>query len=258
MNKVKLSVVIITYNEEQNIARCLESVKDIADEIVVVDSFSTDRTEEICKKHSVKFIKNTFEGHIEQKNFAITQASYPHILSLDADEALSKALKLSVEKAKNNFDADGYTMNRLSSYCGKWIRHGRWYPDRKLRLWDSRKGSWQGQNPHDTFKLENGSKVKHLNGDILHYTYHTISQHTLQIHKFTDLSAQAAFNNGKRSSLIKIIGKPIFKFFADYFIKAGFLDGYYGFIIAIFGSYYKFMHLVKLKNIQQVKEKSTK
>ncbi len=248
MKQVKLSVVIITYNEEQNIARCLDSVTEIADEIVVVDSFSTDKTEEICRQYKVKFIKNPFEGHIEQKNFAITQASYPHILSLDADEALSKTLKKSIQSAKEHFDADGFTMNRLSSYCGKWIRHGRWYPDRKLRLWDSRKGTWQGQNPHDTFKLVNGSKTKQLKGDLLHYTFHTISQHTLQIHKFTDLSAKAAYENGKRSNLLKIMVKPAFKFFADYIIKGGFLDGYYGFIIAIFGSYYKFMHLVKLKN----------
>ena len=112
----KISVVVITYNEEKNIGRCLESVKDIADDIVVVDSFSTDSTEEICKKHNARFIKHAFEGHIQQKNYAITQAQYPHILSLDADEALNEELKKSILKVKESWNADGYYFNRLTNY----------------------------------------------------------------------------------------------------------------------------------------------
>ena len=153
-----ISVVIITFNEEKNIGRCLESVKNIADEIVVLDSFSTDKTEEICLQHGASFFQHPFDGHIEQKNRAITYATYPHILSLDADEVLSPELEQSIKAVKENWQADGYYFNRLTNYCGKWIRHCGWYPDRKLRLWDSRKGKWGGVNPHDKYMLEPNAK----------------------------------------------------------------------------------------------------
>ena len=140
--KVKLSVVIITFNEERDIERCLKSVETVADEIVVVDSYSTDRTEEICKIYKARFIQHSFAGHIEQKNWAIGQASHPHILSLDSDEALDETLRQSILNAKENWQGAGYTMNRMTNYCGKWIRHCGWYPDQKLRLWESNKGRW--------------------------------------------------------------------------------------------------------------------
>jgi len=162
-----ISLVIITYNEERNIARCIESVGELSDEVVVVDSFSTDRTEEICRQYGAKFIQHTFEGHIEQKNYAITQATHPHILSLDADEALSEELKQSIYQVKQNWRYDGYYFNRLTSYCGKWIRHSGWYPDRKLRLFDSRKGRWAGVNPHDRYEPDKGSTIRFLEGDLL-------------------------------------------------------------------------------------------
>ena len=158
----KLSVVIITFNEERNIGRCIESVREVADEIVVVDSFSTDKTRAICEKHGVNFIEHAFDGHIQQKNFAITQAKFPHQLSLDADEALSEDLKTEILKIKNDWRYDSYRMNRLTNYCGKWIHHCGWYPDTKLRLYDSTKGVWGGVNPHDKFELNPGSKVGFL------------------------------------------------------------------------------------------------
>ncbi len=123
-----ISAVIITYNEEKNIGRCLESLQGIADDVVVVDSFSIDKTREICEAHGTRFVEHAFDGHIEQKNWAITQAKYPHVLSLDADECLSEELKKSILSAKENWTADGYSMNRLTSYCGTWIKHGNWYP----------------------------------------------------------------------------------------------------------------------------------
>src|SRR5581483_72135 len=122
----KLSVVIITFNEEKNIGRCLDSVAGIADEVVVVDSFSTDKTEEICKSKGAKFVQHTFPGHIEQKNWALTQTTYPHCLSLDADEALDETLKKSISEVKEKGDCDGYEMNRLTNYCGSWIHHCGW------------------------------------------------------------------------------------------------------------------------------------
>ena len=167
----QLSVVIITFNEEKNIARCVMSVSKIADEVVVLDSFSTDKTKEICESLSVRFYEHAFDGHIQQKNRAITYASYPHILSLDADEALDETLLQSILSIKNNWIKDGYYMNRLTNYCGHWVKHCGWYPDTKLRLWDSRKGAWTGINPHDKYELAEGDKnTQHIKGDILHYS----------------------------------------------------------------------------------------
>ena len=245
----KISAVIITYNEEKNIERCLLSVKDLVDEIVVVDSFSTDKTEEICRAYGVKFIKHEFEGHIEQKNWAITQASNPYILSMDADEALSDTLKTSIKSVKADWTYDGYRFNRLTSYCGKWIKHTGWYPDVKLRLWDSRKGSWKGVNPHDRYEMTDDAKIKYLKGDLLHYSYYTIKQHLDQVNKFTEIAAIAAVKEGKKTNLIKIILHPLWKFLRDYFFKLGILDGYYGFVISVISSHATFVKHLKIKEL---------
>jgi len=251
---IKLSVVIITFNEERNIIRCLDSVKDVADEIVVVDSFSTDKTKAICESRKVKFIEHKFEGHIEQKNFAMKQAANDYILSLDADEALSDELKTSLEEVKNNWTDDGYTFNRFTNYCGKWIRHSGWYPDVKLRLWDRRKGKWEGVNPHDKCVLEPGTTIKHLKGDLLHYSYYTIEEHILQANKFSTIAAEQLVKRKKRVPFIKVLINPFFKFLRNYFLKAGFLDGYYGFIICTitahetFQKYAKAWRLARQKN----------
>ena len=250
---IKLSVVIITFNEELNIERCIKSVKTIADEIVVVDSFSTDKTEEICAKEVLKFIKHKFEGHIEQKNWAITQASYPHILSIDADEELSEELIKSIIEIKNNWQNDGYTMNRITNYCGKWIKHCGWYPDTKLRLWNSTKGKWGGINPHDKYELNQGCTQSHLRGDLHHFSYYTIQQHIAQVNKFTDILSKAMFDKGIRSSFFKLLINPIIKFFKDYFFMLGFLDGYYGFLISRISAHATFLKYAKLKQLQTKK-----
>ena len=251
----KLSIVIITFNEARNIGRCLESVKDIADEIVVVDSFSTDRTKTICKSYSVKFIEHAFEGHIKQKNFAINQATYPHQLSLDADEALSEELKTEVKKIKENWQNDGYRMNRLSNYCGKWIKHSGWYPDTKLRLYDSRKGNWTGMNPHDKFELEIGSSTGKLSGDILHYTYYSIEEHILQANKFSTIAANELVATGNRVYFFKIILNPIAKFIRNYFLRLGFLDGFYGFLICQVTANETFLKYIKAWRMKKLVKK---
>ena len=229
---IQLSVVIITFNEEKNIARCLDSVKEAADEVVVVDSFSTDNTEKICKEKGVRFIQHKFEGHIEQKNWAITQVKFPHVLSLDADEAVSNELKQSIIEVKNNWKHDGYSMNRLTNYCGQWIRHTSWYPDNKLRLWDSRKGKWGGINPHDKYEMNSGTTIAHLKGDILHYSYYIIKEHFNKIEYFSTIAAKAMFEKNIRASLVKRFISPLAVFIGDYFLKLGFLEGYYGYVIS--------------------------
>ena len=222
---VKLSVVIITYNEEKNIRRCLDSVVPVADEIVVVDSFSTDNTETICRNYEVRFFKQEFLGYIEQKNYALTLAKNDFVLSLDADEALSDELKDSILEAKKGFDVTGYTMNRLTNYCGSWVRHCGWYPDRKLRLFNHKLGKWGGINPHDEFMFSKKEPIKHLEGDLLHYSYYTLDDHHKQVERFTNIAADAYFEKGKKVSLIKMWVSPIVKFIRDYFFLLGFLDG---------------------------------
>ena len=244
----KLSVVVITLNEEKNIGRCLDSVKDIADDIVVVDSFSTDSTERICKEKGARFIQHAFEGHIEQKNWAVTQALYPHILSLDADEALDDTLKKSISKIKNNWTHDGYYINRLTNYCGNWVHHCGWYPDRKLRLLDSRKGKWSGTNPHDKYELSEGDKnTSRIKGDILHYSYYTLEDHYKQVNYFTDILAKSQYEEGKKASLPVLFFSPVVKFIRDYFFKLGILDGATGFTICRISAYATYLKYKKLR-----------
>ena len=251
----ELSVVIITFNEAQNIARCLDSVKDLADEVIVLDSFSTDDTEQICLSKGVRFFQHAFDGHIEQKNRALTYSKFPLVLSLDADEALSDELKNSIWEVKKNPISDGYYLNRMTNYCGSWIHYSGWYPDSKLRLWRSGKGKWGGLNPHDKFELFAGDKnsVK-LNGDILHYSYYSIDQHYRQAEYFSTIAAKAYFESGKRSGIYNMIFNPALKFFRNYFLKAGFLDGLAGFTVCRITAYETFLKYRKLRNLAFTRE----
>ncbi len=248
-----LSVSIITFNEEKNIARCLDSIKDIANEIVVIDSNSTDNTESICKQYGVKFFKQSFLGYIEQKNFALEHCKHDYVLCLDADECLSETLIKSIKKAKqDNFSADAYTMNRCTNFCGKWIKHGSWYPDRKLRLFNKQKGKWGGTNPHDKIEMESNGKNFFLNGDILHYSYYTVEEVLTQQNKFTSIQAKAMFEHGKRSSTFKLFVNPLVAFISGYIFKLGFLDGADGFFIASTVSYNTMVKYYKLLRLQQL------
>lgn len=251
--QIKLSVVIITFNEERNIARCLDSVVSIADDIVVVDSFSTDRTKQICEEKGVRFVEHHFDGHIEQKNWAITQAKHHYVLSLDADEALTDELQNEINQIKNNWEHDAYRFNRLTNFCGTWIKHCGWYPDKKLRLWDSTKGKWGGENPHDKVIMDKGSSTKQLPFDILHYSFYTIEEHLKQIDYFTDISSIAAFNKGKTSNSFIVFYKSTFKFFRDYILKLGFLDGYHGYIVCKNSAHAKRLKYSKLLELHQNK-----
>ncbi|SDL04209.1 Glycosyltransferase involved in cell wall bisynthesis [Catalinimonas alkaloidigena] len=244
-----ISAVIITYNEERNIARCLDSLQGVADEIVVVDSFSTDRTEEICRARGVRFLQHAFEGHIEQKNFAAAQARYPHVLSLDADEALDPTLQRSILAVKADWQHTGYQMNRLTNYCGHWVRHGGWYPDRKLRLWNRQFGQWGGTNPHDELRLTPEHSVGHLAGDLLHYSYYSLHDHVRQVNYFTDIMAQSQQHKG--GSLLKVLLSPWVKFIKSYFFQAGFLDGYYGLVIAIISAHATFLKYAKIRELRK-------
>ncbi|WP_017732391.1 glycosyltransferase family 2 protein [Nafulsella turpanensis] len=248
---IKLSAVIITLNEERNIARCLSSLQGVADEIIVLDSFSTDKTEAICREYGVKFLAHPFEGHIQQKNMVADMASHPYVLALDADEALSEELRASILAVKENPEYDAYQFNRLTNYCGHWVTYAGWYPDVKLRLWKKNKGHWGGSNPHDKIIIEKGSSVGSLRGDLLHYSYYTISQHIKQTNSFSDIAAKEAFRKGEKASFLKIVLNPLFTFIKKYFFQRGFTGGWYGFIICINSAFGKFLKYVKLMELHQ-------
>jgi glycosyltransferase involved in cell wall biosynthesis len=254
LDVIKLSVVIITHNEEKNIERCLLSVKTVADEIVVLDSFSTDATEAICLKHGAKFFQHAFDGHIQQKNRAITLASYKHVLSLDADEALDATLQQSVLKTKMNFAKDGYYMNRLTNYCGHWVRHCGWYPDKKLRLWCTEKGEWRGINPHDKYELfEGDANSGHLTGDILHYSYYTLADHYKQVEYFTGIAAKAFVEEGKKAPFFKMYVNPVAKFISHYVLHVGFLDGKAGYLISRISAYATYLKYKKINQLSRAR-----
>jgi glycosyltransferase involved in cell wall biosynthesis len=247
----KISAVIIAFNEEQYIEKCMASLEGIADEIIVVDSFSTDRTEDICGKFNVRYIKHKFEGYVEQKNYALSLAVYPYVLSLDADEALSDELKKSILKTKDNFIYDGYFLNRLNNYCGKWIKHSRWYPDKHLRLFNPTKGKWIGPNPHDRFKLNPGSKVARLKGDVFHWYYASIEEHWDKVNRFSTISANEYFKAGMKSGPLTAHIHMVWSFFRSYILNAGFLDGYLGYtgcVITAMSSFLKYSKLRRLNS----------
>ncbi|HHW59433.1 MAG: glycosyltransferase family 2 protein [Bacteroidales bacterium] len=248
-NENKLSIVIITFNEEKNIARCINSVKEIADEIIVVDSYSTDKTKDIALDLGAIVIENKFEGHIEQKNIALQKANYTWVLSLDADEALSDKLKNKIQEIKKNPTADGYTMNRLTYYCGRWIRHTGWYPDKKLRLVRKDLAQWCGINPHDRLELTNSNNIKHINADILHYSYFTLNDHLNQLEKFTQISANELYKYKIKPNFWHFFIKPLHKFINHYIYHAGFLDGYEGFQISMISAYGVFLKYAKLREL---------
>jgi len=246
----KCSVVIITHNEEKNIEKCLQSVEGIADEIVVIDSFSTDGTKNICLAYGVRFIQHAFEGYIEQKNFALAQAGNDYVLSLDADEAIDEILKQHILAEKQQgFGYDAYEMNRCNYFCGRWIRHGSWYPDRKTRLINRQKASWGGTNPHDKLILQAPATLKRLTGDILHYTYYTLEELAAQTNRFTTIQATAMFNENKKGGYLKLCFNPLAAFISGYFIKRGFLDGYDGFVIARSVAYSTMLKYAKLMHL---------
>jgi glycosyltransferase involved in cell wall biosynthesis len=248
MPQVPLSVVIITFNEEANIARCLKAARPIADELVVVDSFSTDRTVEICRQLGARLVQHAFEGYVEQKNYATAQAQHDYVLQLDADEVLTDELRRSIRAATANWQHAGYTLARLTNYCGSWVRHGGWYPDRKLRLYDRRLGAWQGLLLHERYEVQPGQTVGELTGDVQHYSYNSVEQHVSQLNRFTSIAADELWLRGKRQvTVFHLLLKPWWKFVHGYFFRLGFLDGFAGLCIATISAWGVFLKFAKLK-----------
>ncbi len=255
---VKISCVVITYNEEQNITRCLESVKDVVDEIIVVDSFSQDKTVELAKLQGAKVFFKKFEGFGEQKAFAIQQTSFDWILSVDADEKISDELKASILEVKKNPQYDGYGFNILTNYCGKWIRHCGWYPQFKLRLLNKTKGHINLNKVHEGFEMNHShAHIGFLEGDLLHFSYNTIAEHSQKIQLYTELAAKTSMERGASIPLLKIIFGPTWSFFYHYILRKGFLDGYWGYVLCKNISYESFIKYVKIKLYTRQKLRSS-
>jgi glycosyltransferase involved in cell wall biosynthesis len=226
----RISACVITLNEEQNLPRLLASLRDIVDEVVIVDSGSVDRTEEIARSHGAVFHFRQWTDYASQKNHAATLAASSWVLSLDADEELSSRLQSAIlgwKKREPQFDA--YEMARRAWYLGKWINHSGWYPDFKTRLY--RKGSTQfAGSLHETLDLQ-GPRGR-LDGDLLHYTIHNFSEHQANVEKYSTLAAEQMYRAGKRRWRAALWFATPWSFFQNFVLRAGFLDGYRGALIA--------------------------
>ena len=246
-----LSVVICTKNEERNIARCLKSVHSIAEEIIVVDSNSTDKTEEICKTFSkVRFYQSDWKGFSKTKNYANSLATQDYILSLDADEELSIECQHDIEKKKSSL-AGVYTINRMTNYCGSWIKHSGWFPDRHIRLFPRKGSEWVGDFVHETLKYDSELIIQDLKGIVPHYSYYTLDEHWTRINTYSNLGAEKYLDKSSFRLLLSMWLNPGVRFFRYYFLKLGFLDGVNGFIIASLSSSAVFLKYAKAYKLKQ-------
>jgi len=267
---MQFSAILITLNEERRLPRTLESLAvapAVADEILVVDSGSTDRTREIAARHGARVISHPWEGYARQKNFAAAQAKFPWVLSIDADEVVTPELAGELREIKENGpgDAAGFRMPRLAWYRGRWIRHSGWYPDHKLRLYDRRRGRWVGDYVHE--RVEVDGPVRDLRGDLQHFTCDSLAEHVRTTDRYTTLAAQEAYNGhgGHRAdsahdtkqggmggrwiwpqAIPMMLAGPPWKFLETYCFRQGFRDGFPGLVIAAMAGYYVFQKYAKL------------
>ena len=256
---MKISVTIIAFNEADNIAAACQSVA-WADEILVVDSQSTDRTREIAVACGAKVLVKPWTGFSQQKQFAAEQALNNWIFSLDADERVSDELRAEILRIKNsspeNFSgenvADGYRIPRRSFYMNRWIRGGGWYPDRQLRLYDRRHGAWKSVLVHESVAMLPTSKIGNLHGDILHYSIPNASYHQRLIgERYAPLAARQMFENGRRTTRLKIASAGLTAFVRTFFLKSGWRDGLAGFCIARFAAHHAFLKHLLLWEMQE-------
>lgn len=249
----ELSVVIITHNEERNIGRCLESVSDLATEIVIIDSHSNDKTVEICNTYNARVITHDFEGFGKQKQFATENATCEWVLSLDADEQLSNELQTSIKETLISPAAEVYSFNRLTNFCGQWIRHCGWYPDKKIRLYKKGFAQWNDFPVHELLEVNDRATKGHLAGDLLHYSIESMDYHISQINRYSSIAAKNIIDKNRRVTLFHIWLKPLARFIKIYFIKAGILDGYFGYVIARNSGFAVYLRFAKAKALKRIK-----
>ena len=252
---MKITATVITFNEEHNIGKALESLS-WADEIVVVDSESTDRTVEIARQFTDRLYIRPWPGYSAQKNFAADQALNDWIFSLDADERVSPELAVAIQQLKRNDSPEpaAYEMARLTFYLGRWIKHSGWHPDYKLRLYDRKRAKWQGDYVHETLEVD--GRVERIKGNLLHYTVRDASEHHLRMDRYTTLAAQQLTSQGRHISLAALLLSPAVVFLRSYIFKLGFLDGIPGLAIARFAAHYEFLKNLKVWETQHSNERA--
>lgn len=233
IDQKSISATILTLNEEKNIERCICSLVGVADEIIVVDSFSSDKTREIASSFGAIIFERNWEGYSATKNYASSLAKHDYILSVDADESLSPELILAIQNVKKNGLNGIYEFNRLTNYCGQWIRHCGWYPDRKLRIFPKNSARWEGEFVHEKLVYDASLHKTFLKGDLLHYSYYTVEEHRIRSRKYAELRAKDIIARNESLLWLKILFSPLWKFFKMYVLQLGFLDGYYGWVISI-------------------------
>jgi glycosyltransferase involved in cell wall biosynthesis len=230
---MKISFCLITLNEAANLPRALKSCAGLADEIIVLDSGSTDATEQIAREHGARFETQKWLGYVGQKNKVISLAQNEWVFSLDADEELSPALReeiLTLKKSTVASDVSGFSMPRCVLFGGRWIRHGDWYPDRKTRLWRRGQGQWRGEDPH--YKLVVNGRTGRLKNDLQHFTNESINQHLQKITRFSDEFVRQRQAAGRWPGFFDLAVRPVWRFLRAYFFRLGFLDGWPGYYIA--------------------------
>jgi len=237
---MKISGVIIACNEEDKIEACIRSLLKVAKQVVVLDSGSSDRTVELARSLGAQVHFQAFLGHIQQKNTAVNLAEHDWVLSLDADEVLSDELIVAIQGLDSKSPATAYRFRRLNNYCGKWIRYGAWYPDRKIRLWHRKHGIWGGRNPHDEVQILEGVKVVDIPYHILHYSYDKPEDLRIQCEKFADIARHEMDQSGAARWRLPL-ARALFKFCRDYFLKLGMLDGKAGLVIAYHNARYTYL-----------------
>jgi glycosyltransferase involved in cell wall biosynthesis len=242
---MKISATIITHDEERNLPRAIESLR-CADEILVVDSGSSDRTREIAEKLGARVIESPWPGYAKQKNLAAERAENDWILSLDADESLSEALEAEIWRLKKEGPRhDAYTMPRLAQYLGRWIRHSGWHPDRKVRLYHRAKATWKGDFVHESVTVD--GSVGHMEGNLLHFTCESLSEHIKTMDRYTTLAAEQLVASKQKVTWGRLIFEPPWTFFNTYVLKAGYLDGVEGLAIANMAALYNFLKYAKAR-----------
>ena len=250
---MRISATIITFNEESNIKAACESVA-WADEIVVVDSESTDATRDIAASCGARVITNPWPGFSAQKQFAANRAAHDWIFSLDADERVSDQLKQSIQILKNHprgDDSDGYVIARRTYYQGRWIRGGGWYPDYQLRLFNRTRGRWKQRHIHESVMMDSGCSVGELGGDLLHYTSPNAAHHHRMIgERYAPLAAQQMFDEGRRTSVLGVASAGPAAFVRSFILKGGWRDGFAGFTIATFAAHNSFLKNLMLWEMQ--------
>jgi len=243
-----ISATLITYNEERNIGEALQSLSWV-DEIIVVDSGSTDSTLEICRQSTDRVFHRDWTGYVDQKNYAVEKARNDWIFSLDADERPSPELCSEIQDlARKGFGNTGYRIPRVAHFMGRWIRHGDWYPDYQLRLFDRRHGKWDGGRIHESVRINRPAEL--LKGEILHYTYRNLSEYLSRLETYSSLAARDYRQRGKTATPFSFLGHPTAVFIKAYLLKRGYLDGVPGLAVAIMGAVSVFFKYAKLYELQ--------